>query len=233
MTKPGSQGRAFLFLCCDDYVDAFPAWALHPTEANTPIGEDDSLAYGVSAPVEFFPGRVAATRRALAHGRSLACSNRSISFIAHHRRRPRPWLRRPKQAGFLGKRFRAILGRAYRAAAADLRIRTGKNRLTVSRTIRAGFSSKRYRKGTRLVQVQPVNGFGVVGTSAKTWVLETLATCPLSLESLAKNSSADPFGSRVGQHLDDAGSSIPGSRFWLMRSRDGSMRSVSRTDDAT
>jgi len=37
--------------------------------------------------------------------------------------------------------------------AAGFRIRAGKNRLAVAPTIRGGFSSKRYRKGTRLVTV--------------------------------------------------------------------------------
>jgi hypothetical protein len=36
---------------------------------------------------------------------------------------------------------------------------TGQNRLAVKRMIEGGFSSKRYRKGTCLVQVYPVNGW--------------------------------------------------------------------------
>jgi hypothetical protein len=68
--------------------------------------------------------------------------------------------RRPKQAGFLEEEISGdILAGFYRPTAADLRIRASENRVTVNRTIRAGFSSKRYRKSTCLVQVQPVNGW--------------------------------------------------------------------------
>jgi hypothetical protein len=67
----------------------------------------------------------------------------------------RPWPRRPKPAGFLGEEVPGDILAVYRPAAANLRIRAGKNRLAVNRAISAGFSSKRYRKGTCLVQLHP------------------------------------------------------------------------------
>ena len=62
-----------------------------------------------------------------------------------------------KTAGFLREEIPGDI--LAGPAAADFRIRTGKNRLTVKGTIRAGFSSKRSRKGKRLVQEHPVNGW--------------------------------------------------------------------------
>jgi hypothetical protein len=46
-------------------------------------------------------------------------------------------------------------GWVYRAAAGGL----SENRIAAEQTIRAGFSSKRYRKGTCLVQEHPVTGW--------------------------------------------------------------------------
>ena len=59
-------------------------------------------------------------------------------------------------------------------------------------------------------------GFGVVGASAKTGVL-------------GQNPSREqiPSAAEFVQRLDDAESSIPGSRFWLPRNRNGSLRDPS------
>src|SRR6516225_1657755 len=67
--------------------------------------------------------------------------------------------RRPKQAWFWGRDSGAILGGSYgvrRPATGFTRAKTG---LPSRPTITGGFPSKRYRKGTRLVQVHPVNGW--------------------------------------------------------------------------
>jgi hypothetical protein len=62
-----------------------------------------------------------------------------------------------KEAGFLGRRFGRHFGWVLPASDGQLEEESyGQKRLTVNRTIRAGFSSKRYRKGTRLVQEEPV-----------------------------------------------------------------------------
>jgi hypothetical protein len=75
----------------------------------------------------------------------------------------RPWPRRPKQAGFLGEEVPGdILAGFYRPAAANLRIRAGKDRLAVNRAISALFLSKRDRKDTILVKVHPGKRFDLV-----------------------------------------------------------------------
>jgi hypothetical protein len=128
----------------------------------------------------------------------------------------------PKQAGFLGEEIPRYFGWVSLACGGQLEDLRGQNWLTVNRTIRAGFSSKRYRKGTCLVQVQPVNG----------WIWRSWNGCQ-NLGAQTKPLVFSPPAAKLVQHLDGVSSSIPGTQPVLVEAieAENCVNPSARTDD--